>query len=285
MPDFGIFRGFNLDLFGDRLYAGQLPTKLGSIGSFDFGFDVDALAFFNRVEAAGGSLSTLEKNAVNNLVISLKGYYIWAKLKAIYPMVGASNASCRQNLKSSNFTGTFSSGWTFASTGATPNGTSAFMNTGIVPSVDLARDNISIGVYSGTVTSQDKPAMGSNNSSSYLRLYPNHPTNLLFADMNDGSFTLVASENRGDGFIFAYRTASNQKKISRRGTILALNENSNGINALPIYLGATNSNGTAALFSNFQHRFSFAGEGFTDAEAANLHLAVQAFQTTLGRQI
>jgi len=33
MPDFGIFRGFNEKLFGDKLVAGQLPTQLGIIGS------------------------------------------------------------------------------------------------------------------------------------------------------------------------------------------------------------------------------------------------------------
>lgn len=38
MPDFGIFRGFNEKLFGDKLVAGQLPTQLGLIGSEDFGF-------------------------------------------------------------------------------------------------------------------------------------------------------------------------------------------------------------------------------------------------------
>ena len=35
MPDFGIFRGFNQKLFGDKLVAGQLPTQLGLIGSED----------------------------------------------------------------------------------------------------------------------------------------------------------------------------------------------------------------------------------------------------------
>jgi hypothetical protein len=35
MPDFGIMRGFNEKLFGDKLYAGQLPTQLGLIGSVD----------------------------------------------------------------------------------------------------------------------------------------------------------------------------------------------------------------------------------------------------------
>jgi hypothetical protein len=38
MPDFGIFRGFNEKLFGDKLYAGQLPTQLGLVGSENFGF-------------------------------------------------------------------------------------------------------------------------------------------------------------------------------------------------------------------------------------------------------
>lgn len=33
MPDFGIMRGFNDKLFGNKLYAGQLPTQLGLIGS------------------------------------------------------------------------------------------------------------------------------------------------------------------------------------------------------------------------------------------------------------
>ena len=33
MPDFGIMRGFNEKLFGDKLVAGQLPTQLGIIGS------------------------------------------------------------------------------------------------------------------------------------------------------------------------------------------------------------------------------------------------------------
>lgn len=38
MPDFGIFRGFNEKLFGNKLYAGQLPTQLGLIGSESFGY-------------------------------------------------------------------------------------------------------------------------------------------------------------------------------------------------------------------------------------------------------
>ena len=42
MPDFGIMRGFNEKLFGDKLVAGQLPTQLGLIGSQDIVFFLDS---------------------------------------------------------------------------------------------------------------------------------------------------------------------------------------------------------------------------------------------------
>lgn len=41
MPDFGIMRGFADKLFGDKLYAGQLPTQLGLIGSAAVGLLLD----------------------------------------------------------------------------------------------------------------------------------------------------------------------------------------------------------------------------------------------------
>ena len=108
------------------------------------GFDPDAQAFFDRVTTAGGTLTTTEKNATNQLVLDMKSAGIWSSMKAIYPMVGASAAACAQNLKSSSFTGTFSSGWTFASTGVTGNGTSAYMDTSLIPSTSLSASSVII---------------------------------------------------------------------------------------------------------------------------------------------
>ena len=107
MPDFGIMRGFNDKLFGDKLVAGQLPTHLGLIGSTYFGTDPDAQAFFDRVTAEGGTLSATEKAAVDKLVKQMKIDGTWTPMKAIYPMVGASSAACSRNLKSDDFNGTF----------------------------------------------------------------------------------------------------------------------------------------------------------------------------------
>jgi hypothetical protein len=49
MPDFGIFRGFNDKLFGDKLYAGQLPIHLGMVES---DFFAGLLDFYPNAAAA-----------------------------------------------------------------------------------------------------------------------------------------------------------------------------------------------------------------------------------------
>ena len=77
MPDFGIFRGFGSKLFSDKLYAGQVPTQLGLIGSLDFGFDTDAQAFFNRITAAGGSLNSGVVFKINALTKLKQIFLVW----------------------------------------------------------------------------------------------------------------------------------------------------------------------------------------------------------------
>jgi len=114
------------------------------------GFDSDAQAFFDRVDTAGGTLSDTEKAAVNQLVLDMKADGIWSYMKAIYPMVGASAAACAQNLRSSSFTGSFSSGWTFASTGVKGNGTSTFMDTNLSSNTSLSLNDLSLSIYSRT---------------------------------------------------------------------------------------------------------------------------------------
>ena len=126
--------------------------------------DPDAAAFFARVTAAGGTLSATEESAVNTLVIQMKADGIWTPMKAIYPMVGASAAACAQNLKSSSFTGTFSSGWTFASTGVKGNGSSAYMDSTLNPSVSLSQNSTHISYYTRTDTFAASYEIGARSS-------------------------------------------------------------------------------------------------------------------------
>jgi hypothetical protein len=284
MPDFGIMRGFNEKLFGDKLVAGQLPTQLGLIGSQAvFDFDPDAQAFFDRVTAAGGTLSATEKTAVDTLVKQMKLDGIWSLMKAIYPMVGASAAACAQNLKSSSFTGTFTSGWTFASTGVTPNGTSAFMQTGLIPSVDLSQNDVSLGAYSGTTTTTDGALIGAGPTSGNLQIFPNAFGVGTIANMNDtGGFV---TNTQSSGFFMGSRIINTQKVVSIRGTLTTIASVSSFNPTFEIYIGARNNAGAGNSYDIHQNRFAFIGNGLTNTQLNSYYTLVQTFQTTLSRNV
>lgn len=277
MPDFGIMRGFNEKLFGDKLYAGQLPTQLGIIGSQEvFDTDSDAQAFFDRVTAAGGSLSATEKTAVDTLVKQMKADGTWTKMKAIYPMVGASAAACKQNLKSASFTGTFSSGWTFASTGVTP--VNAFMNTGFNASINFSTTSLNFGGYTKT----DINSGGFNGA-----------TPPVYFMMGFYSF-FSAVYFRTNGTNITTSPALGMIQANQLGTLSSIFKNNalaitdnvtmTSLPDLNMYIGAVNNDNNAAFFDNKELSYFYFSDGMNETELSQHYLAVQAFQTTLSRQ-
>jgi hypothetical protein len=286
MPDFGIMRGFNEKLFGDKLVAGQLPTELGLIGSENFGFDVDAKAFFDRVTAAGGTLSATEKTAVDTLVKQMKLDGTWTPMKALYPLVGASAAACAQNLKSSSFTGTFSSGWTFASTGITCSG-AAFMNTSLTPSNDLSLNNTHLSVYVRTNNAQSNPAIANTDNSSgqnELSIYPRYSGDSVYTRINASSGPITTSTN-SQGMHIGSRIVSTQIKYYKNSSSFSLSNNSVSLTTGTMPLGALRYLGSIAGYYTGEFAFCSIGDGLTDTQALNFYTAVQAFQTTLSRNV
>jgi hypothetical protein len=272
MPDFGIFRGFNDKLFGDKLVAGQLPINLGMVAS-DF-IDIDALAFFARVTAAGGTLSATEQLAIITLVKQMKTDGIWSKMKAIYPMVGASAAACAQNLKSSSFTGVFNGGWTFASTGTLPNGTNSNFNTNLNWSANTDLDNVSFGAYWRLRI----------NSTNYYGAY-------------DGtSFALVREQQNSDYYInnlalqLGLATLSNGFHCATRLNSTEQVMYVNGVATVSTPVNSVSKPNTNFLFgqgigrTKSEHQFGYISEGINQTEATNFYNAVESFQTTLSRQ-
>jgi hypothetical protein len=283
MADFGIFRGF-----GDKLFQGQLPIKLGLIGSQDFGFDTDAQAFFNRVTTSGGTLSESEKNATDTLVKQMKADGIWTKMKAIYPMVGASAAACAQNLKSSSFTGTFTSGWTFASTGATPNGTSAYFDTQFNVLSEVSSNNQgSFGIYSrsdrtGADRQQGVIESGVGFVLFILRNLQNNTQNFI----NSTTATSIAN-NDTRGFYQMTRTSSTNTFHAKNSTISTVSLTATGRPNFNFYFGARNNfNSAAILFDTIEMAFGYlASDSLSTTDLSNYNTAVQAFQTTLSRNV
>jgi hypothetical protein len=269
-----------------------LPSFMG-FDKAGFG-DPDALAFFARVTAAGGTLSATEKSAVNTLVTTMKADGTWTPMKAIYPMVGASAAACAQNLKSSSFTGTFTSGWTFASTGVTGNGTSAYMNTNFIPSSDYTSGtNFGLFLYTSSTTAgaADRDmAIFTGIATPSLNLTSKDATTSK-TDLFDFAGRISVGGYNVEGFYTGSRTASNSAKLFRNGTSIGTTTAAQGTApSIFLVLGGANfssSNPITSVGAFSAKTFSFAGtcDGLTDTQASDFYTAVQAFQTTLSRQV
>jgi len=255
-------------------------------------FDPDALAFFARVTAAGGTLSATEKTAVNTLVVTMKADGTWTPARVIYPMVGASAAACAQNLKSSSFTGSFSSGFTFASTGVTGNGTSAFMNSNFIPSTNgLNYDNNHIAYYSRTSAQSGAIQfyeMGSGNSSgsNNFALFVRRNTDL--AGYDSGNFVTnraTFTNTNGNGFYCGTAITTNSKYFKNGVSQVTKALTVSTVPTINSYVCAFNEDNTTVYYSPKQCAFASIGLGLTDAQSLAYYNAVQAFQTTLGRQV
>jgi hypothetical protein len=270
-----------------RSFGGSFTTSTTPI-------DSDVQAFFSRVTTAGGTLSATEQTAVNTLVVSMKSAGIWTAMKAIYPMVGASAAACAQNLKSSSYTGTFTSGWTFASTGATPNGTSAYMQTNFSFKFTTADYNNHLSMYSRT---QNSSVSGFNLGCQEVLGGPQIGLYQYYADVSQKGGTFyeypttspLINNTNTLGYQIVSRTTQTDARLYFNNSLLATNTTSPAIGFTQpnktIILAAMQRPSTIQEFTPHENAFTTFGDGLNGTEASNLYTAVQAFQTSLSRQV
>jgi len=274
---------------------GLILSKLsGARGYLNYGrgIDSDAQAFLT----AASITNIVQQKAVNDLVIALKGYSIWNKMKALYPVVGGTAAAHKFNLKDPRdldaaFRLTFTAGWTHSSNGMQGNGTSTLADTFITPSSTLSLNNTHVSIYSRTnnfnAFTADVGAQDGSTNSIILSLRNN--SDACNTRINEGFTASWGTNTNSACFFIGNRTASNVRKTFINGILVNNNTTaSTGLTTTKIGIGGNyyNNNPVASnYFSNRQYAFASIGDGLTDTEAANFYTAVQAFQTTLGRQV
>jgi hypothetical protein len=259
-------------------------------------FDPDAQAFIT----AAAITDVTQQGAINTLVLALKGYSIWTKFKAIWPIVGGTASQHKFNLKDPRdldaaFRLTFTNAWTHSATGMLPNGTSAFADTFFIPNSNLTVNNVSTSIYvnNNIAAIAASPSFGCylNSTSTFYTTLKTTNIFYSFIGSENGSATFGNSFSNTDssGFYITSRTSSTSLKsyknnLLKNTTILA---NTGTLPTLKYTYGAfRNSSGISGVtYNNYSHAFMSLGDGLTDAEAANFYTAVQAFQTTLSRQV
>lgn len=257
---------------------------------FAGGFDPDAQAFIT----AAGITDNTQKTAINTLVLDMKGFGIWTKMKAIYPFVGGTATTHKWNLKNpldtdAAFRLVFFGGWTHTSNGVQANGTNGYADTFFNPNTGYSvNDNAHISVYSRSNQSQTDADFGCQTGSDYLILSIRRAdqSNNTYYGVNSSNFAIQSADPNSLGMYVANRIGTSNKGYKNNAIAISATNSATVRPNANVYLSTINSGGpNVGLYSNKQYAFASIGNGLTDTEAGNFYTAVQAYQTTLGRQV
>ena len=250
--------------------------------------DPDAQAFIT----AAAITDPTQQAAINTLVVDLKGYSIWTKMKALYPFVTDKiveadiKSQMKFNLKdprdlNAAFRLFWNGGGSWSANGYTPNGINGYADTNLVAQDTLGLNSTSYGVYSRTNVDRNAPSIGNVTGAApaecslWLR-----SSNTAFLRVNNSTNASQASTD-SRGLFIANRVNSTQINLQIRGTQYTYSNNSNSLSTNAFQIGGVNPN----FFDNKEIAFAFIGDGLTAQNMTDLNTAVIAFQTALSRNV
>jgi hypothetical protein len=233
------------------------------------------------------------RGGLNTFDIGLISNGLDTKMKAIYPFVADgvdNNARALQHRwnfmdardLNAAFRLLFFGGWTHSSTGALPNGTNTYADTNLNDNTSLSLNSIHVSVYLRTNTDGLFCDLGTfNGTNSGVNIFPRLSNQQYIRLHDEDANTVATTDSRG--FRLGTRNSSTTKNSFINNSKSTFTQNSVSLVNSNIWIGARNQ--TPNFNSNRENAFSSIGDGLSDAEASTLYTLVQAFQTTLGRQI
>ena len=259
-------------------YQNDLGRSVTSIKSFYYSrtYNYETTGFLYNSQIT----NTQQQSAVDTLVTSLKTAGVWTKIFSLYPMIGGTAETHRLNLVTpGSYNLTFNGGWTHSQSGSTPNGTTAYADSGAIVVVN----NAHVSYYS--LSSQ-------SGGGDFGACQGNH---VMHAHLRSGSATYYRvttylaesnfSNSDGRGYYIANRISSSQQVMYRNNVKYTGNVNSSSAPSDGMKFGAFVTNNGVWSYGNKTMALGSVGYGLSDAEATTFYNAVQAFQTTLGRQV
>lgn len=239
---------------------------------------------------ATGITDTTILNALSTFDAGLISNGLDTKMKAIYPFVGGTATTHKFNFMDARdlnvaFRLTFGGGGTHSSTGYLPNGTNAFGDTNFRPLYDSLIDNISYNYYSRTNTFGNSNFGCSDSGYSYVtNMYISFNGSSNYSKLNGMGYLITSStDSRG---LFGSNTTTNGTFTTwKNGSKLGTNTSTpTGLSANSIWIGGGNYQGVPE-YGNMQCAFFNISTGLTDAQQITFYNLVQAFQTSLSRQV
>jgi hypothetical protein len=274
-----------------------------SMGLFPQPLHPDVAAYVGNQVANGYSPSRARVDALNNLVYELIGGGVYDKFQVIYPFLGGTTANAQKwNLKNAANTDaafrlSFTGSWTFSETGIvmTSASQSNYARTFYTPSVNATNTDSHLSVYIrnqftgtgcpiGGIAGSQATSLGYQIFASTIlngsTMQAQNTSNIIsFGTSSAGLYvgTITPDVNTPR---FAYYNG-NQTATATGSQSLA------GCTA-EIYLGLRNNgsgNPTVQWPTTSEIALATIGLSLNKIQVRNYYIAVQAYQTTLGRQV
>ena len=190
---------------------------------------------------------------------------------------------------------TFSGGITHSSTGALPNGSTGYGKTFISPVTDLTVRDTHISYYSRTNQSGAVAEIGSveqydGDFNPSIQLVLRYSDGNFYSDAYTNTSNRIAVANANSkGFYISTRTSISNHRAFKDGVQMGstdtTNETENRLQSEIISIFAIQFGLTVNQFSSKECAFSSIGSGLTVSESLEFYNIIQAFQTTLGREV
>lgn len=192
--------------YSDSPYATANAATTGS------SYNADTTALINALSGAGVTLSTPEKDAYDDFIVSLKSGTLWGKMHNFYFLGGSFNKSKFNFKNPASGTLTAFSTVTYASNGASGDGSGSYLDTGtVIPSQNSAALFASQkGTGSGI-----KSIIGNTNVGGGAYIIPGDPFYSIF---NGSVSPSSVSNTPTNGRYCVSRTASTGFKAYKNGT-------------------------------------------------------------------
>lgn len=238
--------------------------------------------------AATGETDATIINALNTLEQGMIDNSLTSKFLAFYPMVGGTATKHKYNfLNTSQYSLVFNGGWTHSSTGAKPNYSNAYADTGII-GTNLNSYDSSVHFYCQSEIDGVAFDFGYVNNNSYWGA-------IWYAGRMYGEMQRI---NGHDGLVvppsklghFSWNLENNSSfKIYRNGSYLGGDTNTDimALTATKIYLGAVYNNGSGLPFAYSDRECSLftLGSSLTSSEESIFNTLITTFQTSLSRNV
>ena len=170
------------------------------------------------------------------------------------------------------------------------NGVSTAMDTGLNTLSTLTETNTSIGVYvrNNAVNGDNFDLANSSTAGGGTLptfLVTRYVGNVAYMGIADSSYGTNTASTDSRGFWTGATNGSRFQTLYKNGTSIKTGTGTSAFANLTLYVGAMNGAGLVRYPTTKEYAFAFIGTGLNDTQASNFYTAVQAFQTTLSRQV